>query len=132
MTVRNDMCSLKRFIHRKRQYHIQKKKMSLRLLTMKIRSRTLWCKKMHCKSNELANVFLKKCCGGLCLWKRILDLGSSASFGHFRVDDFFVLFITILSTLESGINVPIRLLIFGIFSRGYGLITDLKDLNFTT
>ena len=33
-----------------------------------------------------------------------------------------------LPTLESGINVPLRLLIFGIFSRGYGLITDLKDL----
>ena len=35
-------------------------------------------------------------------------------------------------TLESGINVPLRLLIFEIFSRGYCLITDLKDLNFTT
>ena len=35
-------------------------------------------------------------------------------------------------TLESGINVALRLLIFGNFSRGYGLITDLKDLNFTT
>ena len=35
-------------------------------------------------------------------------------------------------TLESGINVALRLLIFGFFSRGYGLITDLKDLNFTT
>ena len=33
------------------------------------------------------------------------------------------------STLESGINIPTRLLIFGIFSRGYGLIKDLKDLN---
>ena len=30
-------------------------------------------------------------------------------------------------TLESGINIPLRLLIFGNFSRGYGLITDLKD-----
>ena len=36
------------------------------------------------------------------------------------------------TTLESGINIPLRVLIFGIFSRGYGLITDLKDLNFTT
>ena len=35
-------------------------------------------------------------------------------------------------TLESGINIALRLLIFGIFSRAYGLITDLKDLNFTT
>ena len=35
-------------------------------------------------------------------------------------------------TLESGINVPLHLLIFGIFSRGYSLITNLKDLNFTT
>ena len=35
-------------------------------------------------------------------------------------------------TLDSGINIPLRLLIFGIFSRGYGLITDLKDLHFTT
>ena len=34
-------------------------------------------------------------------------------------------------TLESGMNIALRLLIFGIFSRGYGLITDLKDLNFT-
>ena len=31
------------------------------------------------------------------------------------------------STLESGINVPLHLFIFGIFSRGYGLITDFKD-----
>ena len=30
-------------------------------------------------------------------------------------------------SLESGINVPLHLLIFGIFSRGYSLITDLKD-----
>ena len=37
-----------------------------------------------------------------------------------------------LLTLDSGINIPLRLLIFGIFSRGYGLITDLKDLHFTT
>ena len=29
------------------------------------------------------------------------------------------------NTLESGINVLLRLLIFGIFSRGYGLIMDL-------
>ena len=29
-------------------------------------------------------------------------------------------------TLESGINIPLRLLIFGIFSRGYRLITDLS------
>ena len=36
------------------------------------------------------------------------------------------------NTLESGINIPLLLLIFGIFSRGYGLFTDLKDLNFTT
>ena len=36
------------------------------------------------------------------------------------------------STLESGINVPIRLLIFGIFSRSYSLITDFRNLNFTT
>ena len=35
-------------------------------------------------------------------------------------------------TLESGTNIPLRLLIFGIFSRGYGFITDLKDLYFTT
>ena len=35
-------------------------------------------------------------------------------------------------TLESGINITLRLLTFGIFSRGYGLITYLKDLNFTT
>ena len=35
-------------------------------------------------------------------------------------------------TLESGLNVPLCLLIFGFFSRGYGLITDLKDLQFTT
>ena len=35
-------------------------------------------------------------------------------------------------TLESGINIPLRLSFFGIFSRGYGLITDLKDLKFTT
>ena len=35
------------------------------------------------------------------------------------------------STLESGINIPLRLLIFGFFSRGYGLIADLKNLNFT-
>ena len=32
-------------------------------------------------------------------------------------------------TLESGINIPLRLSIFGIFSRGYGLIMDLKDLH---
>ena len=31
----------------------------------------------------------------------------------------------ITPTLESGINVPLCLLIFGIFSRCYGLITDL-------
>ena len=35
-------------------------------------------------------------------------------------------------TLESEINVPLHSLIFGIFSRGYGLIMDLKDLNFIT
>ena len=45
--------------------------------------------------------------------------------------DYLNLFINIV-TLESGINIPLSLLIFGIFSRGYGLITDLKDLNFTT
>ena len=33
------------------------------------------------------------------------------------------------TTLESGKNLLLCLLIFGIFSRGYGLITDL-DLNF--
>ena len=37
-----------------------------------------------------------------------------------------------LITLGSGINVALRSLFFGIFSRGYGHITDLKDLNFTT
>ena len=37
-----------------------------------------------------------------------------------------------LPTLESEINVPLCLLFFGIFSRGYGLITDLKDLNSAT
>ena len=37
-----------------------------------------------------------------------------------------------VTTLESVINIALRLLIFGIFSRGYGLITDLKDINFTT
>ena len=36
------------------------------------------------------------------------------------------------ATLESGLNIPLRLSIFGIFSRGSGLITDLKDLNFTS
>ena len=46
--------------------------------------------------------------------------------------DFSERILEVLITLESGINVPLRLLIFGIFSRGYGLITDLKDLNFTT
>ena len=40
--------------------------------------------------------------------------------------------LVLADTLESEINVPLRLLIFGIFSRGYGLITDLKELNFTT
>ena len=34
-------------------------------------------------------------------------------------------------TLESRINVLLCLIIFGVWSRGYGLITDLKDLNFT-
>ena len=29
-------------------------------------------------------------------------------------------------------KIPKRLLIFGKFSRGFGLITDLKDLDFTT
>ena len=38
----------------------------------------------------------------------------------------------ITPTLESGINVPLCLLIFGIFSRCYGLNTDLKYLKFTT
>ena len=32
-----------------------------------------------------------------------------------------------LITLESGINITLRLLFFGNFSRGYSLITDLKD-----
>ena len=32
------------------------------------------------------------------------------------------------TTLESGINVPLVYYFFEIFSRGYGLITDLKDL----
>ena len=36
------------------------------------------------------------------------------------------------TTLEPGINTPLHLLIFEKFSRGYGLITDLKNLNFTT
>ena len=30
-------------------------------------------------------------------------------------------------TLESGINVPLRLLIFWLFSRGYGLIPDFIE-----
>ena len=33
------------------------------------------------------------------------------------------------TTLESRINVPLHLLIFWFFSRGYGLIMDLKDLH---
>ena len=38
-----------------------------------------------------------------------------------------------VNTVESEKkNIPIHLLIFGIFSRGYVLITDLKDLNFYT
>jgi hypothetical protein len=49
---------------------------------------------------------------------------------------FFVEIMTLglvtLGTLESGINIPLRLLIFGIFSRGYSFITDLKDLDFNT
>ena len=36
------------------------------------------------------------------------------------------------STLESGMHIPLRLLIYQKNSRGYSLITDLKDLNFTT
>ena len=40
-------------------------------------------------------------------------------------------YVNFIHTLESGINVPLRLLIFGIFSRGYVLITDLKDMNFS-
>ena len=36
------------------------------------------------------------------------------------------------NTLESGINKALRLLIYEKNSRGYGLITDLKDLHFTT
>jgi hypothetical protein len=49
---------------------------------------------------------------------------------------FFVEIMTLglvtLGILESGINIPLRLLIFGIFSRGYSFITDLKDLDFNT
>ena len=30
------------------------------------------------------------------------------------------------NTLESGIHIPLRLLIFDFFSQGYHLITDLK------
>ena len=36
----------------------------------------------------------------------------------------------VIPTLESGIYVTLRLLIFGIFSRGYGLIPDEKKLIF--
>ena len=36
-----------------------------------------------------------------------------------------------LLTLESEINLPLRLSIFGFFSRGYDLIKHLKDLNYT-
>ena len=43
----------------------------------------------------------------------------------FGSENSFVVIIIKRTTLESGIN---NLLIFGIFSRGYSLITDLKDL----
>ena len=35
------------------------------------------------------------------------------------------------TTLVSGINIPLGLPIFGIFSRSYDPFADLKDLNFT-
>ena len=49
-----------------------------------------------------------------------------------RIHGFGIGFKNMRDTLESGINVPLRLSILGIFSRGYSLITDLKDLNFTS
>ena len=54
-----------------------------------------------------------------------IDFQDKTGFPYFRP-------VTMLITLESGINVALHLLIFGIFSWGYGLITDLKDINFTT
>ena len=35
-----------------------------------------------------------------------------------------LLYVMQMSTLESGINIALRLLIFWLFSRGYGLIPD--------
>ena len=53
-------------------------------------------------------------------WLRLLSSAISWLINH------------LTATLESGIYLPLRLLIFGIFSRVYGFIMDLKDLNFTT
>ena len=36
--------------------------------------------------------------------------------------------VILLHTLESGINIALRLLIFRLFSRGYGLILDSIEL----
>ena len=50
----------------------------------------------------------------------------------FEVCDFYICICRhqMIFTLESGINVPLRLLIFRIYSRGYNLITGLKRLKF--
>ena len=40
--------------------------------------------------------------------------------------------VTYIFTPESRLNMPLRLSFFGFFTRGYSLIMDLKDLNFTT
>ena len=45
----------------------------------------------------------------------------------FRKNDYFLLvmlFGTYLCTLDSGINIGVRLLFFGLFSRGYVLIRE--------
>ena len=48
---------------------------------------------------------------------------SSAQLGKFQLE-----LVTRLSTLESGINVPLHLLIFWLFTRGYDLIPDFIEL----